>query len=80
MTALDACYIGDNLYEPQELMAMEMIILKTLNWKLNYPTAGDISRKLLLALKYPDELETFSNQLDDFIEFCIFGNLTSLIV
>jgi len=73
MTTEDACYIGDDIYSQQELTAMEIDILKALKWKFNYPTAGEISRKLLLALKYPQELdfEILSKQIDDFIEFCI---------
>lgn len=79
ITAEDACYIGDDIYAPEELMQMEIIILKALNWKLSYPTAGEISRKLLLALKYSKELdyEIFTKQIDDFIEFCILGNTDS---
>jgi len=74
----DACYIGDDIYSQQELTAMEIDILKALKWKFNYPTAGEISRKLLLALKYPQELdfEILSKQIDDFIEFCIMGSIS----
>ena len=77
ITLSDACYIGDDLYSPQEMMGMETIILKALKWKVNYATAGDIARKLLVALNLTKEFdfEVFAKQVDDFIEFCVLGKL-----
>ncbi len=76
ITLEDVCYIGDDIYSPQEVVAMETEILKILKWNLNQPTPGEIVRKLLVAQELPKDpaFEIFLKQIDDFIEFCILGN------
>ena len=55
---------------------MEITLLKGVNWKLNYPTAGEIARKVLVAMEYPKEVdfEILTIQVDEFIEFSILGS------
>lgn len=55
---------------------MEMKILKALNWKLHYPTAGEIARTLILIFELPKEIDTeiFFKHVDNYIEFCLLGS------
>lgn len=76
LTLQDACTVGDDLYSPEEVADMEISIVKQLQWKVHYPTAGEIARRLLLSFKLPEkvDLDMLFKQVDNFIEFCLVGN------
>lgn len=54
---------------------MEMLILKTLKWKLHYPTPGEIARRLahLSGATTLDNMPKFFKKVDNFIDLCISG-------
>ena len=61
---------------------MEMLVLKTLKWKLQYPTAGEISRRLVqLANEVLGvNLANFFKKTDNFIDLVISGKKNFTIV
>lgn len=68
-----ACEHCANAYTNEEVSAMEMLVLKTLRWKLQYPTAGEISRRLV-QLANPVlgvNLANFFKKTDNFIDLVI---------
>jgi len=55
---------------------MEMLIYKTLKWKLHYPTPGEIARRLVhitSAISF-EGMPHFLKKVDSFIDLCLFGN------
>lgn len=65
-----------NTYSKQEIGAMEMLIFKTLKWKLNYPTPGDIARRLVHASGATSisNMPKFFKRIDNFIDLCLSEN------
>ena len=59
---------------------MEMLILKTLKWKIHPPTPGEIARRLVQlsgAATMPD-MPKFFKKIDNFIDLSISGKFLSL--
>eukprot|EP00775_Hariotina_reticulata_P012254 gene12254-12391_t len=55
-TARNFCYITDNTYDQQQLVAMEARLLSTLNFTLAVPTAKTFQRRYLQAAAADEEL------------------------
>jgi len=55
---------------------MEMLLYKTLKWKLNYPTPGEISRRLVNMTNAVamDDFSVFMKKVDNFSDLCLSGN------
>lgn len=58
---------------------MEMLLYKTLKWKLNYPTPGEISRRLVNMTNAVslDDFSAFMKKVDNFSDLCLSGNYYS---
>lgn len=72
----DACAQCENAYTKEEVSNMEMLILKTLKWKINYPCPGEIARTLFsLSDALPiEELPMLFKKLDQIIDAFCLGN------
>jgi len=72
-TLTHACDHCANAYSRDEVSAMEMLILKGLKWKLQFPTPGEISRRLVqLANQTLNvNLAKFFKKIDNFIDLAI---------
>jgi len=72
---VDACNHCQNAYTTEEVANMEMVILKTLKWKINYPTPGEIARNLLKLSEIANEekLPLLYNRIDSVIELFAIG-------
>ena len=57
-----------------------MLLYKTLKWKLNYPTPGEISRRLvnLTNAVMLDEFPAFVKKVDNFSDLCLSGNIIEI--
>lgn len=75
-TLTHACEHCANAYTKEEVSAMEMLILKTLKWKLQYPTPGEIARRLvqLTNSMLGVNLAKFFKKTDNFVDLAISGN------
>lgn len=79
-TLEDLCELMDGLFSQTEISQMEKLILKTLKWKIHFPTPGEIARALVLNYILPSKFnsEALFKCTDDFIEFCLLGTLSPL--
>jgi len=68
-----ACDHCANAYTREEVSAMEMLILKTLKWKLQFPTPGEIARRLVQLANQAlgVNLPKFFKKIDNFIDLII---------
>lgn len=69
----DACKLCADTYSKEEVSAMEMLLYKTLKWKLQYPTPGEISRRLVnLTNAVPlNDFPAFQKKVDNFTDLCL---------
>jgi len=69
----DACKHCANTYSKEEVSTMEMLLYKTLKWKLNYPTPGEISRRLVNMTNAVamDDFSVFMKKVDNFSDLCL---------
>jgi hypothetical protein len=72
-TLTHACEHCANAYTREEVSAMEMLILKTLKWKLQYPTPGEIARRLVHIVNGELDLNLAKifKKIDNFIDLSI---------
>jgi len=72
-TLTHACEHCANAYTREEVSAMEMLILKTLKWKLQYPTPGEIARRLVHVVNAELDLNLAKifKKIDNFIDLSI---------
>ena len=77
ITLEDICLIGGSIYTPKEIAGMELEILKTLKWRLTYPTPAEISGGLLAIFDLPSQIDSdaLQKEIDNYVEFCLLGNL-----
>jgi hypothetical protein len=54
---------------------MEMLILKTLKWKLHFPVPGDIARRLVKFIENSGNLDLvkFYKKVDNYVDLCMSG-------
>ncbi|KAG1658709.1 hypothetical protein FOA52_005287 [Chlamydomonas sp. UWO 241] len=64
-TLPDFCYITDNTYSREQLISMEEVILKRLNYQLTVPTAKTFLRRLLQVCNPDEYLHFLSNYLTE---------------
>lgn len=77
----DFCYITDNTYAKEQLIEMEEVVLKALDYQLTVPTAKTFLRRLLQVCN-PDELLHFlSNYLTELslLDYSMLAFLPSLV-
>lgn len=72
-TLSHACEHCASTYTKEEISAMEMLILKTLKWKLQYPAAGEIARRLVQLLNefLGLNLSKFFKKIDNFVDLAV---------
>jgi hypothetical protein len=72
-TLKNACDHCANSYTSAHVSEMEMLILKTLKWKLQYPTPGEIARRLvqLANSALQVDMSRFFKKTDNFIDLAI---------
>jgi hypothetical protein len=77
----DACKHCENAYTKDEVLNMEMVILKALKWKINYPTPGEIARYLLKLSDavLDQELPLLYKKIDEVIDNVCLGNASAFI-
>lgn len=80
-TVSDFCYITDNTYDKSELIEMEEIVLKTLDYQLTVPTAKTFLRRLLQVCNPDEYLHYLSNYLTELslLDYGMLRFLPSLI-
>lgn len=61
----DFCYITDNTYSREQMVAMEELILKKLNYELTVPTAKTFLRRMLQVCNPDEHLHFLSNYLTE---------------
>ena len=61
----DFCYITDNTYTRQQMIAMEELVLKTLSYELCVPTPKIFLRRLLQVCNPDEHLHFLSNYLTE---------------
>jgi cyclin A len=61
----DFCYITDNTYTRQQMIAMEELVLKTLSYELCIPTPKIFLRRLLQVCNPDEHLHFLSNYLTE---------------
>lgn len=61
----DFCFITDNTYSKEQLLQMEELILKKLNWQLTVPTTKAFLRRLLQVCNPDEHLHYLSNYLTE---------------
>ena len=57
-------------FEGEEIHDLEINVLKSLGWKLNYPNLGDLGRMLLLSL-VEKPAEAVFGHVEEMMDFCI---------
>jgi len=72
-TLTHACEHCANAYTKEEVSTMEMLILKTLKWKLQYPVPGEIARRLVQLTNSELNVNLFKlyKKLDNFVDLAI---------
>ncbi len=71
----DACKHCENVYTKEEVLNMEMIVLKALKWRITYATPGEIARNLfkMSNLTSEENFPLIFKRIDCIVDYLALG-------